>query len=216
MYLGRKKLLKHYVTFPDHKTFDSSSHTQASNSSHFDISETFTNGAHSILFDELMKLIGQTLPGERVPTFLTEVSNFVYKIRSLKPKLIHSSSSGDHSGPEYYVDRNVARLLNLPEGRTQLDENAFDEHHLQEKEKPFSTFIDERPINDLSSLSSNLQHLGYNLNLFPPVNYDHISDNAVEAEVLGEIHTNDTINDISHESPILDMNLDLFPFNNIK
>lgn len=215
VYLGRKKLLRHYITFPDHKTVHNSFHTQTSNSSNCDTNETYTNGGHSLLFDELMKIVGDTLPGDRVPTFLNEVSNFVYKVRTLKSKLVQPSAI-DQPVAEYYVDKNVSKIMNLPDGRIQLNEKAFDEHSPPEiVDKPFSTFIDERPTSNMSSMSSNLQSLGYNLNLFPPehVQYDHINDNAVEAE----IHPNDPIiNVMPHDTPMLDMSLDLFSFDNIK
>lgn len=212
--MGRKKLLRHYNTFPDHKTVDNSSHNQTSNSSNFDINEPYTNGGHSILFDELMKIVSQTSPGDRVPTFLNEVSNLVYKLRTLKSKLLQPSAI-DQPIAEYYVDKNVSKIMNIPDGRTQLNEKAFDEHSSPEiMNKPFSTFIDERPTSNMSSMSSNLQSLGYNLNLFPPeVQYDHISDNAVEAE----IHQNDPIiNAMPIDTPMLDMSLDLFSFDNLK
>lgn len=215
VYLGRKKLLRHYITFPDHKTVENnSSHTQTSNSSNFDINEPYTNGGHSILFDELMKIVGQSLPGDRVPTFLNEVSNFVYKLKTLKSKLLQPPTIHQPIA-EYYVDKNVSKIMNLPDGQIQLNEKAFDEHSPPESiDKTFSTFIDERPTSNMSSMSSNLQSLGYNLNLFPPeVQYDHISDNAMEAE----IHQNDPIiNVMPHDAQMLDMSLDLFSFDNIK
>lgn len=206
--------MRHYITFPDHKTVDNSSHTQTSNSSNFDINEPYTNGGHSIIFDELMKIVGRTNVGTRVPTFLNEVSNFVCKLRMLTTQLLQPSAN-DQPIAEYYVDKNVSKIMNLPNGRTQLNEKAFDEHSPSEIiDKSFSTFIDERPTSNMSSMSSNLQSLGYNLNLFPPeVQYDHISDNAVEAQ----IHQNDPIiNVMPHDAPMLDMSLDLFSFNNIK
>lgn len=161
-----------------------------------------------------MKIVGQTLPGDRVPTFLNEVSNFVYKLRMLKSKLLQPLAI-DQPIAEYYVDKNVSKIMNLPDGRIQLNEKAFVEHSPTESiDKSFSTYIDERPTSNMSSMSSNLQSLGYNLNLFPPeVQYDHISDNAVEAE----IHQNDPIiNAMAHNTPMLDMSLDLFSFDNIK
>lgn len=219
VYLGRKKLLKHYITFPEHKTQENSFHSQTSNSSQIDLNESFTNGAHSYLFDELMKMVTRVPNGERVPSFLAEVSNFVYKVRSLKSKLLSPKSMdiAEAVTPDFFVDKNVAKVLNIPEGRTQMNEHAFDEHsqeQQQQHDQSFSEFINDvdRPPSNMSSMSSNLQQLGYNLNLFPPVTYDHISDNAVEAEVLEKIHSNvDVINDMTHESQILD----LFSFNNL-
>lgn len=207
-------MLKHYLTFPDHKTQDSLSRTP----SQFH-TNGLTNGTNSALFDELMKSVSQSTQTERISIFLAEVSNFVSKVRKFKSKILHTDQVSHPSTSEYYLDKNVSKVLDLPEGLHQLNDRAFDEHFQQNNQQnnnTFSTYIDERPTADISPLNSNLQPLGYNLNLFPQVNYDQISDNAVEAEALGESNGNDTISDLPHETPILDIPLDLFSFNGIK
>lgn len=203
-------MLKHYLTFPDHKTQDSLSHTP----SQFHTNGRMVNGTNSFLFDELMKTVSQSTQTERISIFLAEVSNFVSKVRKFKSKLLHTDQVSNPSTSEYYLDKNVSKVLDLPEGLHLLNDRAFDDQ-FQQKNQQFSTYIDDRPTADISPLSD-LQPIGYNLNLFPQVNYDQISDNAVEAEVLGKSNGNDTISDLPHETPILDIPLDLFSFNGIK
>lgn len=174
-------------------------------------------GTNSFLFDEMMKLISQTAQTERISIFLAEVSNFVSKLDALKSKIIHSNTMQSHhtSTSEYYLDKNVSKILDMPEGLHQLNDRAFDDNF----QTAFSTYIDDRPVPamDISSLSHlPLQSLDYNLDHFPLVNYDQISDNAVEAEVLGKSNGTDGISDLQHENPILDISLDLFSFNGIK
>lgn len=204
VYLGRKKMLKHYLTFPEHKIPP--------------IQNNQSNGliVNSFLFDELMKAVGSASQTERISMFLTEISNFVSKIRLFKPKILHTEKDSSHPSTEYYVDKNVSKILDLPEGLLQLNDRFADNY--QQNNNKFSTYIEETngPSDQISSLSNLQQQLGYNLNLFPQVNYDQISDNAVEAEALGKSNENDTITDLPHETPILDIPLDLFSFNNIK
>ncbi|XP_055305101.1 uncharacterized protein LOC129569898 [Sitodiplosis mosellana] len=201
VYLGRKKMLKHYLAFPEHKIPPIQNN------------KTHTNGhiVNSFLFDELMKAVGSASQTERISMFLAEISNFVSRVRLFKPKILHP----EQASTEYYVDKNVSKILDLPEGLLQLNDRAFDDN-LQQNNNTFSTYIEETngPSDQISSLSNLQQQLGYNLNLFPQVNYDQISDNAVEAEVLGK--SNEAITDLSHETPILDIPLDLFSFNNLK
>lgn len=210
--MGRKKLLKHYLAFPEHKA----PANRPLISSQFQTNGGIINGggSNSFLFDELMKLIGQTAQTERISIFLAEVSNFVSKVDALKSKIIHSNSMSHTSTAEYYLDKNVSKILEMPEGLHQLNDRAFDDNF----QTTFSTYIDDRPPSvDISSLSNlPLQSLDYNLDHFPLVNYDQISDNAVEAEALGKSNGNDGISDLQHENPILDISLDLFSFNGIK
>lgn len=212
VYLGRKKMLKHYLMFPDHKTPGQDSHA----ASQFQTNGLMVNGGtNSALFDELMKIVGRAAQSERISIFLAEISNFVSKVHLFKPKILHMEQ-GSHTSTtsEYYIDKNVSKVLDLPEGLLHLNDRAFDDH-FQTKNNMFSTYIDEMPATaDISTLQpslANLQPVGYNLNLFPQVNYDQISDNAVEAEALGKSTVNAT-----PESPILDIPLDLFSFNGIK
>lgn len=194
--------------FPDHKTqMQEISHR----SNQFHPNGRMANGTNSIVFDELMKIVGRGTQTERISIFLAEISNFVSNVRMLKPKILHSDQTPHPSTSEYYLDKNVSKLLDLPEGLHQLNDRAFDEQ-FQKNNTTFSTYIDDRPTEDISSVN-NLQPLGYNLNLFPQVNYDQISDNAVEAEALRKTNGNDTINDLPHDSPILNIPLDLFSFN---
>lgn len=207
-------MIKHYLTFPDHKTQDGLSHTPRQ----FHSNGRMVNGTNSFLFDELMKSLSQSTQTERISIFLAEVSNFVSKVRMFKSNILHTDQVLHPSTSEYYLDKNVSKILDLPEGLHQLNDRAFDEHFQQNNQQnnnTFSTYIDERPTADISPMS-NLQPLGYNLNLFPQVNYDQISDNAVEAEALGKSNGSDTISDLPHETPILDIPLDLFSFNGIK
>lgn len=197
-------MLKHYIAFPEHKIPT--------------IQNNQSNGliVNSFLFDELMKVVGSASQTERISMFLTEISNFVSKISLFKPKILQTEQDSSHPNStltEYYVDKNASKILDLPEGLLQLNDRAFDDN-FQPNNNKFSTYIEETngPSNQIPSLG-NLQQ---RLNLFPQVNYDQISDNAVEAEALGKSNENDTITDLSHETPILDIPLDLFSFNNIK
>lgn len=220
MYLGRKKLLKHYLAFPEHKAPANrpliSSQFQTNGGGIINGGGVGGGGTNSFLFDEMMKLIGQTAQTERISIFLAEVSNFVSKLDALKSKIIHSNTMSHHtSTSEYYLDKNVSKILDMPEGLHQLNDRAFDDNF----QTAFSTYIDDRPVPsmDISSLSHlPLQSLDYNLDHFPLVNYDQISDNAVEAEALGKSNGTDGISDLQHENPILDISLDLFSFNGIK
>lgn len=83
------------------------------------------NGVHSFLFDELMKVVGRSTQVERVPTFLYELSNFLCKVRSFRPKLMHTNGSST----EHFLDRHVSRLFDLPEGLANLDNEAFNAEH---------------------------------------------------------------------------------------
>lgn len=214
VYLGRKKLLKHYLVYPDHNT---PGNLLGAPNNRLAIGN---GGTNSLLFDELMKLVSRSTQTERISIFLTELSNFVSNINQFKPKIMYSGQTAHPSTSEYYIDKNVSKVLDITEGLHQLNDRAFDVH-FQPNNNTFSTYIDdERPpptVADTSSLDGiSLQPLGCNLNLFPQVNYDQISDNAVEAEVLGKSNGNDTIVDLPHETPILDISLDLFSFNGIK
>lgn len=202
-------MLKHFIAFPDHKAPSDKnfSNIQPVNLNQFNYDDISMNGINSFLFDELMKVVGQATQTERISTFLSELSNFICKIRSCKPKLLHPNETTS----EYFLDKYVSKVFDLPEGQIRFDEKAFDEHSQQTNEK-FATFIDERPVTELATLN-NIQELGYGINLFQQVNYDQISDNAVEAEALGEIHQN---SDAAHGTPILDIPLDLFSFKNIE
>lgn len=202
-------MLKHFIAYPDHKTSSDKNflNIQPVNPNQFISDDVSMNGINSFLFDELMKVVGQATRTERISTFLSELSNFICKIRSCKPKLLHPNETTS----EYFLDKYVSKVFDLPVGQIRFDEKAFDEHSQRNDEK-FVSFIDERPVAELAALN-NIQQLGYGLNLFQQVNYDQISDNAVEAEVLGKIHQHP---DATHETPILDIPLDLFSFNNIE
>lgn len=203
-------MLKHYLAFPDHKITPPQNNYTHTNG-------LVVNGTNSFLFDELMKAVAGVSQTEQISMFLAEISNFVSKVRLFKPKILHTEQ-GSHPSTEYYVDKNVSTILEMPEGLFHLNDRAFDDNFKQNN-NTFSTYIEETngpPSDQLSSLSNLQQQLGYNLNLFPQVNYDQISDNAVEAEVLGKPNENDNITDLPHETPILDMPLDLFSFNHIK
>lgn len=213
MYLGRKKLLKHYQAFPEHNV----PVNRPFISSQFQTNGGCINGgrSNSFLFDELMKLISQTAQTERISIFLAEISNFVSKVDAFKSKIVHShlNSHTSNSTSEYFIDKNVSKMLEMQEGLHQLNDRAFDD----KVQTTFSTFIDDRtPSLDISSALSSLplQSLEYNLDHFPLVNYDQISDNAVCE--LGKSNGHDGIGDLQHENPILDISLDLFSFNGIK
>lgn len=208
---------KHHLAFPNHKTptRENSQHTQTSNFVPFNSHEILMNGANSFLFDELMKMVNQTAQSKRVSTFLTELSNFLYKVKTLKSKLLDTKSPASAIS-EYYMDKGVCNVFDMIEGNIQLNDNAFDSE-FELNEKIFSSIMNEQAVvNDLSSLTSHLPSLEYNLNLFPQVNYDQITDNAVEAEALEKVHSKETISEIPPPSPMLDIPLDLFSFNNLK
>lgn len=209
--MGRKKLLKHYQAFPGHKV----PANRPFISTQFQTNGGCINGGggpNSFLFDELMKLIDRTAQTERISIFLAEISHFVSKVDALKTKIVHSNlNSHTTSKSEYYLDKNVSKMLEMEEGLHQLNDRAFDD----KVQTAFSTYIDDRPPSvDISSPLSNLplQSLGYNLDHFPLVNYDQISDNAVCE--LGKSNGTDGIGDL--QNPILDISLDLFSFNGIK
>lgn len=208
VYLGRKKLLKHYLTFPDHKTPIQGSLAPGQ----FKTNGLMVNGTNHSLFDELMSIVGRASEPERISIFLAEISNFVGKIRLLKSKMLQMDPDSLASTSEYYLDKNVSKVLDLPEGLLHLNDRAFD-NNFKQNNIMFRAYIEDRPSTDVSvqPTVNNIQPVAYNLNLFPQVNYDHITDNAVEAEALGE----STVN-AAPESPILDIPLDLFSFNGIK
>lgn len=190
--------------FPDHKT-----HMQeiSHRSNQFHPNGRMANGTNSIVFDELMKIVGRGTQTERISIFLAEISNFVSNVRMLKPKILHSDQTPHPSTSEYYLDTNVSKVLDLPEGLHQLNDRAFDDH--SSNNTTFSTYIDDRPTEDPSSVN--------NLNLFPQVNYDQISDNAVEAEALRKTNGNDTMNDLVPQDSFAllshsNIPLDLFSF----
>lgn len=191
MYLGRKKMIKHFLAYPDHKK------PIQNNQPHTNGLET--NGTNSVLFDELMKIVSTASQKQRIHMFLAEISNFVNKVRFFKPKLLQTQ--GIYSSTEYYVDKNVSKVLDLTEGLLQLNDRAFDES-FQQTNNTFNTF------------SSEVSPLEYNLNLFPQGNYDQISDNAVEAEVLGKSNESNTVTELSPETHILDISFRSITSNN--
>lgn len=171
-------MVKHHLAFPDHRT-------PVRNNQYHTNSHSI-NGTNSFLFDELMKVMGTAPHNERIPKFLAEISNFVNKVHLFKPKILQKEPS-THPPIEYYVDKNVSKFLDLPEGLLQLNESAFDDN-FQQSNNTFGTYIEDRTTDN-----SNLQSLRYDMNLFPQVNYDQISDNAVEAaEVLGKSNGNES------------------------
>lgn len=124
IYLGRKKLLKHYLNFPDHQCIaDKALASQPTIQNHCSNDEPL-NGLQSFLFDELMKMVGQTAHTERIPRFLAELSNFTSKLRSLKSKLLYTNGAST----EHFIDKYVSKLFDLPEGNMNIDDKAFDEH----------------------------------------------------------------------------------------
>lgn len=203
VYLGRKKLVKHYIAFPDHKTTIQKNLSQTNGLS--------INGTNSILFDELMKIVGHASQNERMPIFLAEISNFVNTVHLIKPKILQTEQ-GTLPSTEYYIDKNVSTVLDLPQGLKKLNDKAFDDS-FQQNNNTFGPYIlkEQKSCLEIPNDISNLQPLGYNLNIFPQVNevnYDQISDNAVEAAELGK----SSGEDLSHVS---DIPLDLFSFNNL-
>lgn len=160
-------MLKHHLAFPEHKSPvpDTPAKTNG----------LMANGTNSFLFDELINAVNGASQSEQISVFLTEISNFVNKVRLLKPKLLKQDTNCLTS--EYYLDKNVSKILELPEGLLQLNESAF-----QQNNSTFSSYVEERKSPDITPLHP---PLGFNLNL-SQVNYDQISDNAVEAEALGK------------------------------
>lgn len=210
IYLGRKKLLKHYFNFPDHRTTNDDGF-QSTRVNQISIAESppNINGIHSFLFDELMKVVGQTSQMERIPTFLYEVSNFLCKLRSFKSKLMHTNGTTT----EHFLDKHVSKLFDVPEGLVNLDTEAFDEHSHNNTNMLLDRFTESQAANDLSAAIANLTDLDYGLNLFNPVGYDQISHNSIEAEVLAKLNEGPVT---TQNTPILDIPMDLFSFDNIK
>lgn len=155
-------MLKHHLAFPDHKTPVPDISIKPNG--------LIANGTNSFLFDELINAVNGASQNEQISVFLTEISNFVNKVRLLKPKLLQQDTNCLTS--EYYLDKNVSKILELPEGLLQLNDSTF-----QQNNSTFSSYVEERKSPDNTPL--------HHLNL-SQVNYDQISDNAVEAEALGK------------------------------
>lgn len=178
VYLGKKKMLKHHLAFPDHKTPIRETHAP---NQLLTPNGSMANGVNGSLFNDLMRIVGSASQSERISIFLSEISSFVSNVRTVWGKL-HLEQVPHLSTSEYYLDKNVSKVLDLPEGLFHLNIGAFDDYFQQNKAM-FRTYVDEPPIVDIASIAD-LPQIGYNLNLFPQVNYDQITDNAVEAEVL--------------------------------
>lgn len=259
-------MFKHLQAFPDHKdSFQEylshigkhSAKSAASNSMTVtSIPETASNPTavpqQNSLYDEFLSRVQNEPKENKLNYFMTELSNFAEKIDQFAVNLL-TARNGNTSIK--YVNKHVARLLNLQEGNYQLNRDPFDNYTpdmnddlnlstsnnvnqlIYNIDKNTPQCIEQIPtaaeqIPEFISLSldgisdskmnltdgisedrllmelvkESIEHLPDEAlqDTDPAVNYDHINDNAVEAQVVMQNDTN---------PPMLDISLDLFQFN---
>lgn len=201
IYLSKKKMLSHLKSFPDHEMpFD---HRTAASNGH-------TNGitkpspTNSFLFNELTRSLSTVSANERCKYLLDELSNFAIHLKVLKNSLL-PPCIGDNVDlrQSHYVDKSAGQLLGIQEGNYNLNECILEHYRCQAEQK--SSTIFETTLPSVVSI----QPSKYDLVPINEVNYDQITDNAMEA--LDNILSKDA--DVVVTSPILDISLDMFQFN---
>lgn len=202
IYLGKKKMLSHLKAFPDHKMpFDIASV----------VSNGFANGlptspTNSLLFNELTRSLSNVMRNERCKYLLDELSNFAMQINVLKGSLLPSCTSEYVDHRPHYVDKNVGQLLGIQEGNYNLNESVLEHFQCQMQQKISSPF---NAIGSTLPSVVSIQPSNYDLVPINEVNFDQITDNAMEAVSLDKILIKDS--DVTVTSPILDISL--FRFN---
>lgn len=199
-------MLSHLKAFPDHKMpFD---HLPAT-------SNGLTNGisnsspTNSSLFNELIRNLTTMRRNERCKYLLDELNNFMTHLNVLKDSMLPTCISQNDEHVEYqthYVEKNVSQLLGIQEGNYDLNESFLEHYQCQMEQKSVEIFESTLP-----SVVS-IQPSKYDLVPINEVNYDQITDNAMEAVSLDKILTSKD-SDVIVSSPILDISLDMFQFN---
>lgn len=134
-----------------------------------------------------------------------ELSNFATHLNVLKSSLLPSCIDENVDQQSHYVDKNAALLLGIEEGSCNLNERVLEHYQCQMEPKSPEAF--EKMLPSVVSI----QPSKYDLVPINEVNYDQITDNAMEAVSLDKILSKDS--DVVITSPILDISLDLFQFN---
>lgn len=198
-------MLKHLEDFPDHKDNLKDNYKSSSQRIHkrniTHTTHSYDNSCDSFLFDKLLKEVYKTNINERSAYFLSQLTNFVTKMRFFKESLLANDNSNENLNSRVnYVNRHVCNLLDIPEGNHYFNESAFDEPKVIRKVLDQTKEIQP----DLLVPASD-----YSMPCITEVNYDHISDNAVEAGTLASI----VCKEPATSPPLLDISLELFQFN---
>lgn len=195
-------MLSHLIAFPDHKMpFDHPS--VISNGVANDVSTP--SPTNSFLFNELTRSLSTLKRDERCKYLLDELSNFVTHLNVLKDSLLPSCISENVHHRPYYIEKNVGQLLGIQEGNYNVNESVIEHYQCQMEQKSLAIFEANLPT------VVSIQPSKYDLVPINEVNYDQITDNAMEAVSLDKILNKDS--NVVDSSPILDISLDLFQFN---
>lgn len=196
-------MLSHLKAFPDHKMpFD---HRPAESNGLANGGDATPSPTNSILFNELTRSLSTISQNERCKYLLDELSNFVTHLNVFKNSLLPTCISENVDQQPHYVDKNVSLLLGIQEGSYDLNERVLEHYQCQTEQKSSAAF----EVNLPSVVS--IQPSKYDLVPINEVNYDQITDNAMEAVSLDKILSKDS--DVIVTSPILDISLDMFQFN---
>lgn len=206
IYLSKKKMLSHLKAFPDHKMpFDH--RTPATNGlKNGTTTPTPSSPTNSILFNELIRNLSTATQNERCKFLLDELSNFITHLNVLKDSLLPSCNTDCVHNQSHYIDKNVGQLFSIQAGTYDLNADLLQHYQHQMIEQKNAEIFEST----LPSVVS-IQPSQYDLVPINEVNYDQITDNAMEAVSLDKILSKD--NDVVVPSPILDISLDMFQFN---
>lgn len=197
-------MLSHLKAFPDHKM--PFAHQP-------DVVNGLTNGlpfnyTNSLIFNELIRSLATVKRKERCKHLLDELSHFMTHLNVLKDSLLPTCNSTNVDQQLHYVDKSASQLLGITEGNYNLNDNLLEHYQCQTKKKDSPPF--EGIETTLPSVVS-IQPSKYDLVPINEVNYDQITDNAMEAVSLDKMLSKDS--DVVVTSPILDISLDMFQFN---
>lgn len=196
--MGRKRIQRHWNVFPDHRTDD--------------VQIASIPATDSFLFNEMMRRINATDESQRNEVLFSELNNFTKQMNLLKETLFVSDVESNSKSTECrrrYLSENVARLFDLPEGNYAVNERRFDTIKGTKIAETVTSQCLFNSANEPVGIHSNWPSSLNGIDPIGEVNYDQISDNAMEASSLEKILKND--NDVV-TSPILDISLDLFSF----
>lgn len=197
IYLSKKKMLSHLNAFPGHRPSNGLSNGLSNPSP-----------TNSFLFNELTRSLSTVARNDRCKYLLGELSNFVTHLNVLKESLLPPCMDANVDQRPHYVDKNISQLFGIQEGNYNLNESVL-EHYQCQMEQRSSTPFDGIEASLPSVVS--MQPSKYDLVPINEVNYDQITDNAMEAVSLDKILSKDS--DVVVSSPILDISLDMFQFN---
>lgn len=117
IYLGKKRIQKHWNTFPSHRTDHESDQLVGNGSAH-------TSLTNSLLFNELVARLERTKKSCRPEFLLNELQQFVNEIDALKKFMFEEATEPNER--KHLVDGNLCRLLSVEEKNFTINENFLE------------------------------------------------------------------------------------------